>query len=125
MLPFVAQVVDPVRDAICYSLDSGVTKFYDVLQLVEFYQLNAGCLPTRLTHYVVQSPAFHNNNNNTSGSAAGNNNNNLSSSSNLSTTSSGGGSRSSSTPSSPCASFRGSGVPLLSPETTGPPCASF
>lgn len=119
-------VVDPVRDAICYSLDSGVTKFYDVLQLVEFYQLNAGCLPTRLTHYVVQSPAFHNNNNNTGSSTAGShNNNNLSSSGNLSTTSSGGGSRSSSTPSSPCASFRGSGAPLLSPETTGPPCASF
>ncbi|XP_052127414.1 growth factor receptor-bound protein 14 [Frankliniella occidentalis] len=112
-------VVDPVRDAICYSLDSGVTKFYDVLQLVEFYQLNAGCLPTRLTHYVVQSPAFHNNNNGITTSS--NNNNNLSSSSNLSTTSSG----SSSTPSSPCASFRGSGAPLLSPETTGPPCASF
>ncbi|KAE8742549.1 hypothetical protein FOCC_FOCC011901, partial [Frankliniella occidentalis] len=88
-------VVDPVRDAICYSLDSGVTKFYDVLQLVEFYQLNAGCLPTRLTHYVVQSPAFHNNNNGITTSS--NNNNNLSSSSNLSTTSSG----SSSTPSSP------------------------
>ncbi|XP_063223736.1 growth factor receptor-bound protein 14-like isoform X2 [Bacillus rossius redtenbacheri] len=49
-------VVDQVRDAVCYSLDSGVTKFYDLLQLVEFYQLNAGCLPTRLTHYVVQSP---------------------------------------------------------------------
>ncbi|XP_046396922.1 growth factor receptor-bound protein 14-like [Ischnura elegans] len=49
-------VVDPVRDAVCYSLDSGTTKFYDLLQLVEFYQLNAGCLPTRLTHYVVLSP---------------------------------------------------------------------
>ncbi|KAK7864568.1 hypothetical protein R5R35_007337 [Gryllus longicercus] len=50
-------VMDPVREALCYSLDSGVTKFYDLLQLVEFYQLNAGCLPTRLTHYVVQSPS--------------------------------------------------------------------
>lgn len=49
-------VMDPVRDALCYTLDSGVTKFYDLLQLVEFYQLNAGCLPTRLTHYLVQSP---------------------------------------------------------------------
>ncbi|KDR11446.1 Growth factor receptor-bound protein 10, partial [Zootermopsis nevadensis] len=47
-------VLDPLRDSVCYSLDSGVTKFYDLLQLVEFYQLNAGCLPTRLTHYVVQ-----------------------------------------------------------------------
>lgn len=113
--------MDPVRDAVCYSLDSGVTKFYDVLQLVEFYQLNAGCLPTRLTHYVVQSPAFHNNNNNNSQPL----NNNLSSSTNLSCHSSGtGSSRSSSTPSSPCTSFRGSGAPLLLPETTGPPCAS-
>lgn len=49
-------VMDPVREALCYSLDSGATKFYDLLQLVEFYQLNAGCLPTRLTHYVVLSP---------------------------------------------------------------------
>jgi len=49
-------VLDPLRDSVCYSLDSGMTKFYDLLQLVEFYQLNAGCLPTRLTHYVVQNP---------------------------------------------------------------------
>ncbi|RZF34031.1 hypothetical protein LSTR_LSTR017613 [Laodelphax striatellus] len=49
-------MVDPVREAVCYTLDNGVTKFYDLLQLIEFYQLNAGCLPTRLTHYLVQSP---------------------------------------------------------------------
>lgn len=48
---------DPIRDTYVFSLDNGVTKFYDLLQLVEFYQLNAGCLPTRLTHYVVQSSA--------------------------------------------------------------------
>ncbi|XP_046983432.1 growth factor receptor-bound protein 14-like [Schistocerca americana] len=53
-------VVDTARDAVCYSLDNGSTKFYDLLQLVEFYQLNAGRLPTRLTHYVVQGPAEHN-----------------------------------------------------------------
>ncbi|XP_066587526.1 growth factor receptor-bound protein 14-like isoform X2 [Prorops nasuta] len=35
-----------------YSLDKGTTKFYDLLQLVEFYQLNNGSLPTRLTHYI-------------------------------------------------------------------------
>lgn len=46
-------IMDSVRDTLCYSLDSGVTKFYDLLQLIEFYQLNAGCLPTRLTHYLV------------------------------------------------------------------------
>ncbi|XP_049822455.1 growth factor receptor-bound protein 14 isoform X2 [Aethina tumida] len=51
----ITPLIDPVRDAQVYSLDSGVTKFYDLLQLVEFYQLNAGCLPTRLTHYVVHT----------------------------------------------------------------------
>ncbi|XP_017798333.1 PREDICTED: growth factor receptor-bound protein 14-like isoform X1 [Habropoda laboriosa] len=48
--------IQPVFDERCncwlYTLDKGVTKFYDLLQLIEFYQLNAGCLPTRLTHYV-------------------------------------------------------------------------
>ncbi|XP_056632292.1 growth factor receptor-bound protein 14-like isoform X2 [Diorhabda sublineata] len=46
-------ILDPLRDRAVYSIDNGVTKFYDLLQLVEFYQLNAGCLPTRLTHYVT------------------------------------------------------------------------
>lgn len=44
------------QDTICYTLDNGQTKFYDLLQLIEFYQLNMGSLPTRLTHYLVQSP---------------------------------------------------------------------
>lgn len=44
------------QDTICYTLDNGQTKFYDLLQLIEFYQLNTGSLPTRLTHYLVQSP---------------------------------------------------------------------
>ncbi|XP_060822751.1 growth factor receptor-bound protein 14-like isoform X2 [Bombus pascuorum] len=48
--------IQPVFDERCncwlYTLDRGVTRFYDLLQLIEFYQLNAGCLPTRLTHYV-------------------------------------------------------------------------
>ena len=34
-------------DGVVYSVDDGKTKFYDLLQLVEFYQLNAGTLPTR------------------------------------------------------------------------------
>lgn len=51
-------VPDPIRDTYVYSLDSGVTKFHNLLQLVEFYQLNAGCLPTRLTHYVVSSSNY-------------------------------------------------------------------
>lgn len=37
----------------CLSLDCGKTKFYDLLQLVEFYQLNLGALPTKLTHFLV------------------------------------------------------------------------
>ncbi|XP_050442986.1 growth factor receptor-bound protein 14-like isoform X2 [Adelges cooleyi] len=51
--PIAAQM-DPIYDVVCFTLDNGVTKFYDLLQLVEFYQLNAGSLPTRLMHYVVQ-----------------------------------------------------------------------
>ena len=35
-------------DGVVYSIDDGKTKFYDLLQLVEFYQLNSGTLPTRL-----------------------------------------------------------------------------
>ncbi|CAH1721664.1 unnamed protein product [Aphis gossypii] len=53
--PIVAQM-DPINDQVCFTLDNGVIKFYDLLQLVEFYQLNAGSLPTRLMHYVVQVP---------------------------------------------------------------------
>lgn len=49
---------DSLNDGqICFTLDSGHTKFYDLLQLVEFYQLNVGNLPTRLMYYVVQVPA--------------------------------------------------------------------
>ncbi|MEQ2172069.1 hypothetical protein GOODEAATRI_017177 [Goodea atripinnis] len=32
------------------SLDDGVTKFTDLIQLVEFYQLNRGVLPCKLKH---------------------------------------------------------------------------
>lgn len=44
------------KEQLCYSLDNGRTKFYDLLQLVEFYQLNLGCLPTKLTHFLVHRP---------------------------------------------------------------------
>ncbi|XP_042902922.1 growth factor receptor-bound protein 14 isoform X2 [Parasteatoda tepidariorum] len=44
------------KDQLCYSLDSGRTKFYDLIQLVEFYQLNVGSLPTKLTHFLVHRP---------------------------------------------------------------------
>ncbi|XP_022256546.1 growth factor receptor-bound protein 14-like isoform X3 [Limulus polyphemus] len=48
----------PVEDEtqVCFSLDGGRTKFYDLLQLIEFYQLNLGCLPTKLTHFLVHHP---------------------------------------------------------------------
>ncbi|XP_071476919.1 growth factor receptor-bound protein 14-like [Diadema antillarum] len=34
----------------CYTIDDGGTRFTDLVQLVEFYQLNSGGLPTRLLH---------------------------------------------------------------------------
>ncbi|GAB6030527.1 hypothetical protein CHUAL_007392 [Chamberlinius hualienensis] len=48
------------KDHVCYSLDNGRTKFYDLLQLVEFYQLNLNSLPTKLTHYIVPSRGITN-----------------------------------------------------------------
>lgn len=44
------------KEQLCYSLDNARTKFYDLLQLVEFYQLNLGSLPTKLTHFLVHRP---------------------------------------------------------------------
>ncbi|ELU15451.1 hypothetical protein CAPTEDRAFT_176380 [Capitella teleta] len=38
------------------SLDGGHTKFSDLLQLVDFYQLNAGGLPCHLTYHVSRLP---------------------------------------------------------------------
>ena len=32
-----------------YSLDEGKTRFYDLMQMVEFYTLNQGALNTRLS----------------------------------------------------------------------------
>ena len=40
-----------------YSLDEGRTRFFDLLQMVEFYQLNRGTLSHRLTHYVISKEA--------------------------------------------------------------------
>jgi len=51
----VTQVKDSPGDRLL-SLDSGRTKFMDLLQLVEFYQVNSGNpLPTTLRHYVTRS----------------------------------------------------------------------
>ena len=35
-----------------YSMDGGQTKFLDLIQLVEFYQLNAAGLPCQLTDFI-------------------------------------------------------------------------
>lgn len=37
-----------------YSLDDGHTRFTDLIQLVEFYQLNRGVLPCKLKHHCAQ-----------------------------------------------------------------------
>ncbi|XP_048871411.1 growth factor receptor-bound protein 14 isoform X3 [Brienomyrus brachyistius] len=43
----------PVEDEgeLFFSLDDGQTRFTDLIQLVEFYQLNKGVLPCRLKHH--------------------------------------------------------------------------
>jgi len=43
-----------VDGLIHYSLDGGTTKFMDLIQLVDFYQLNAGALPTQLNYCVTR-----------------------------------------------------------------------
>lgn len=37
-----------------FSLDDGNTKFSDLIQLVDFYQLNKGVLPCKLRHHCVR-----------------------------------------------------------------------
>uniref|UniRef100_A0A672IL60 Growth factor receptor bound protein 14 n=1 Tax=Salarias fasciatus TaxID=181472 RepID=A0A672IL60_SALFA len=46
----------PVDDEgdLFYSLDDGLTRFTDLIQLVEFYQLNRGVLPCKLKHHCAQ-----------------------------------------------------------------------
>lgn len=46
----------PVDDEgeLFYSLDDGHTKFSDLIQLVEFYQLNRGVLPCKLRHHCAR-----------------------------------------------------------------------
>eukprot|EP00057_Strongylocentrotus_purpuratus_P020754 XP_011675228.1 PREDICTED: growth factor receptor-bound protein 14 [Strongylocentrotus purpuratus] len=41
--------INMVEDGV-YTIDDGGTRFTDLIQLVEFYQLNSGGLPTRLLH---------------------------------------------------------------------------
>ncbi|XP_057192124.1 growth factor receptor-bound protein 14 isoform X2 [Triplophysa rosa] len=46
----------PVEESgeLFYSLDDGHTRFTDLLQLVEFYQLNRGVLPSKLKHHCAR-----------------------------------------------------------------------
>lgn len=46
----------PVEDdgELFFSLDEGHTKFSDLIQLVEFYQLNRGVLPCKLKHHCAR-----------------------------------------------------------------------
>uniref|UniRef100_A0A3P8VJW4 Growth factor receptor bound protein 14 n=1 Tax=Cynoglossus semilaevis TaxID=244447 RepID=A0A3P8VJW4_CYNSE len=46
----------PVEDEgeLFYSLDDGHTQFTDLIQLVDFYQLNRGVLPCRLKHHCAK-----------------------------------------------------------------------
>uniref|UniRef100_A0A8C5NHI5 SH2 domain-containing protein n=2 Tax=Gouania willdenowi TaxID=441366 RepID=A0A8C5NHI5_GOUWI len=37
-----------------YSLDNGQTRFTDLIQLVDFYQLNRGVLPHKLKHHCAR-----------------------------------------------------------------------
>lgn len=43
-----------------YSLDDGNTRFSDLLQLVEFYQLNRGVLPCKLKHHCARTTLWTN-----------------------------------------------------------------
>lgn len=44
-----------VESTICYSIDDGKTKFFDIKSLIEFYQLNGYFLPTKLRFYLVRT----------------------------------------------------------------------
>lgn len=37
-----------------FTLDDGNTKFSDLIQLVDFYQLNKGVLPCKLKHHCIR-----------------------------------------------------------------------
>ena len=54
---------DVVDGCVTYSIDDCRTRFFDLLQMVEFYQLNRGTLSTRLTHYIVSLESAQNDTN--------------------------------------------------------------
>lgn len=45
--------IETDESTICFSIDQGKTKFYDLKQLVEFYQLNNYFLPCKLKYFLV------------------------------------------------------------------------
>lgn len=49
----IRKIIDSDESTVCFSLDEGKTKFYDLKQLVEFYQLNAYFLPCKLKYFLV------------------------------------------------------------------------
>uniref|UniRef100_A0A8D0KPM6 SH2 domain-containing protein n=1 Tax=Salvator merianae TaxID=96440 RepID=A0A8D0KPM6_SALMN len=48
------QIVPVKEGKLFYTLDDGHTRFSDLIQLVEFYQLNKGILPCKLRHYCTR-----------------------------------------------------------------------
>ena len=52
LLFFLFQVEDDGE--MFHTLDDGHTRFTDLIQLVEFYQLNKGVLPCKLKHYCAR-----------------------------------------------------------------------
>lgn len=52
LLFFLLQVEDDGE--MFHTLDDGHTRFTDLIQLVEFYQLNKGVLPCKLKHYCAR-----------------------------------------------------------------------
>lgn len=49
----IRKIIDSDESTICFSIDDGKTKFYDLKQLIEFYQLNAYFLPCKLKYFLV------------------------------------------------------------------------
>ena len=53
LLFYLSRLQDVVDGCVTYSIDDCRTRFFDLLQMVEFYQLNRGTLSARLSHYIV------------------------------------------------------------------------
>ncbi|XP_045471977.1 growth factor receptor-bound protein 10-like isoform X3 [Harmonia axyridis] len=56
----IVPIIDKERNITVFTLDNGLTKFYDILQLVEFYTVNLGPLMCRLTHYITENANIQN-----------------------------------------------------------------